>query len=540
MKRIFLAIVFVAALVYCTLGQTVKNPVMIPWRSYTPSTCNEKSPAQVLWFNYTTGVLSQCDDGAYSAFAGGGGGGFETGLGTAFSLKLQDDAYVPFAGSLTNAEVLLSNASNDNVQNNAGLITTVNHFFGFSNDLKIVQNGDAKYSVGFNNNFRLSGTITTGNIYGTWNQLNNRGLAGSPTLYGLASDVSVEGNATAAYGMTAAVFKGSAVTATELTGIQAQAANAYTDATNVTAGDFWVRTINAGFSPTTTTSRAVLARFSGVANNTVTTLYGVDIDNWANLGTVTTSAALHIGTSTTVGGTSYGILSDTTSESRFAGAVRVGTGDFNSFVTPNDTTGTILQGDCVNTVTNCIDINQSTNRIFITANTNTGLRFNDIVANRVTLGCVTGTACGTLDIIGNSVSLGTGINGTGSVIVGSSANAITANASTDTLTTSLSTWDWSGVNGVATFKFLRTNIAAATTGDQTINHSNGSVNFAAAATALTVTNSTVTATSIIMATAQTNDSTCSVKNVVPAAGSFVINMTAACTAETRVGFWVMN
>lgn len=95
-------------------------------------------------------------------------------------------------------------------------------------------------------------------------------------------------------------------------------------------------------------------------------------------------------------------------------------------------------------------------------------------------------------------------------------------------------------NSIARFTFFRTITAGGTTGNQTINRPVGTVNFAAAAAALTVTNSTVSATSIVLAVARTNDATCSVKNIVPGAGSFVINMTAACTAETSVGFLVLN
>lgn len=86
----------------------------------------------------------------------------------------------------------------------------------------------------------------------------------------------------------------------------------------------------------------------------------------------------------------------------------------------------------------------------------------------------------------------------------------------------------------------RTITAGGTTGNQTINKIGGTVNVAAASSSLTVTNSLVTANSIISVVARTNDSTCSVKNYVPAAGSFVINMTAACNAETSVGFLVIN
>jgi hypothetical protein len=82
--------------------------------------------------------------------------------------------------------------------------------------------------------------------------------------------------------------------------------------------------------------------------------------------------------------------------------------------------------------------------------------------------------------------------------------------------------------------------AAATTGNQTINKPSGTVNIAAAGTSVTVTNSLVTANTILSVVARTNDSTCAVKNYVPAAGSFVVNMTAGCTAETSVGFAILD
>lgn len=124
-------------------------------------------------------------------------------------------------------------------------------------------------------------------------------------------------------------------------------------------------------------------------------------------------------------------------------------------------------------------------------------------------------------------------NGSGSGTIGFTNTAMFANT---TGTVDL------GISGNA-FKriyFDYTNTAGGTTGNQTISKATGRVNFAAAATAITVTNTLVTANSNIMATAQTNDTTCSVKNVVPAAGSFVINMTAACTAETAVAFFVIS
>ena len=87
-----------------------------------------------------------------------------------------------------------------------------------------------------------------------------------------------------------------------------------------------------------------------------------------------------------------------------------------------------------------------------------------------------------------------------------------------------------------------TTTAGGTTGNRTINTPAGTVNFAAGtgATGITVTSNITNTGSYIFTTVRTNDATCSVKNVVPANGSFVIVMTANCMAETSVGFLVVN
>ena len=85
-----------------------------------------------------------------------------------------------------------------------------------------------------------------------------------------------------------------------------------------------------------------------------------------------------------------------------------------------------------------------------------------------------------------------------------------------------------------------TNTAAGTTGNQTINRPTGTVNIAAAGTSVTVTNNLVTANSLVFAVIRTNDSTAVIKNIVPGAGTFTINLNAATTAETSIGFWVIN
>jgi hypothetical protein len=89
-------------------------------------------------------------------------------------------------------------------------------------------------------------------------------------------------------------------------------------------------------------------------------------------------------------------------------------------------------------------------------------------------------------------------------------------------------------------QFDKTITAALTTGAQTINKNAGSINFAAAATSLVVTNSRVTVNSVITATVATNDSTMKSVAVVAGAGSFTLHANAAATAETRVNFIVIN
>jgi len=86
----------------------------------------------------------------------------------------------------------------------------------------------------------------------------------------------------------------------------------------------------------------------------------------------------------------------------------------------------------------------------------------------------------------------------------------------------------------------KTITAPATTGAQTISKPAGSVNFAAAAASLVVTNTLVTTSSVILATVATNDATMLSVQAVAAAGSFTLYANAAATAETRVNFLVVN
>lgn len=125
-----------------------------------------------------------------------------------------------------------------------------------------------------------------------------------------------------------------------------------------------------------------------------------------------------------------------------------------------------------------------------------------------------------------SLEFGTGVSGTTPALAVSYLKFDTSNVRT--------------VFGDQVISFPTTVTAGGTTGNQTINKVSGTVNFAASATSITVTNSKVSANSICFAVARTDDATGYVKNVVPGAGSFVINLVAAATAETSVGFFCIN
>ena len=97
-----------------------------------------------------------------------------------------------------------------------------------------------------------------------------------------------------------------------------------------------------------------------------------------------------------------------------------------------------------------------------------------------------------------------------------------------------------GIDNLGSTTHNRTITAGGTTGNQTINKPSGTVNIAAAGTTVTVTNSLVDTNSIVHVVLRTADATATIKNVVPGAGSFAINLGAAATAEVSIGFLVTN
>lgn len=79
-----------------------------------------------------------------------------------------------------------------------------------------------------------------------------------------------------------------------------------------------------------------------------------------------------------------------------------------------------------------------------------------------------------------------------------------------------------------------------TVGAVTINKASGRVNVAAAASSIVVTCSFCTVGAKVFASISQNDATAILKNVIPAAGSFTINLSAAATANTAVDFFIVN
>ena len=83
--------------------------------------------------------------------------------------------------------------------------------------------------------------------------------------------------------------------------------------------------------------------------------------------------------------------------------------------------------------------------------------------------------------------------------------------------------------------------SSGTPGNVTNNSPRGLVAIAAAATAVTVTNSLVTATSLVLCQLQTADGTLTnINSVVPSAGAFTVTGNAAATGITKVAFFVVN
>jgi len=164
-----------------------------------------------------------------------------------------------------------------------------------------------------------------------------------------------------------------------------------------------------------------------------------------------------------------------------------------------------------------------------------------VISSALISGSYTGiTGVGTLTVgTWTATAIGAAYGGTG--LTSLTVNRIPYGNGTAAFQSSANlTYDGSVFTAKANIVVNKTITASGTTGAQTIDKTSGSVNFAALATSLVVTNSLVTTSSIIMATVATNDTSMKSVQAVAAAGSFTLYANAGATAETRVNFLVLN
>lgn len=95
-------------------------------------------------------------------------------------------------------------------------------------------------------------------------------------------------------------------------------------------------------------------------------------------------------------------------------------------------------------------------------------------------------------------------------------------------------------NGWRQLHIAQTLTPSGRTGNATLTTAAGSVRVASGQRTVTVTDSLCSRKSLVFAVVRTADATAYVKNVVPADGSFVVNLGAAATAETEIGFHILN
>lgn len=175
------------------------------------------------------------------------------------------------------------------------------------------------------------------------------------------------------------------------------------------------------------------------------------------------------------------------------------------------------------------------------AGTNNTMRINNFTSYNASSGQVTGVFIGA-SVTQTSTAGFTALRiGTTNSTIGSGTyNLIEAGTHSNTSNSGTQTNVFT-VSYAGKITLDATNTAAATTGDQTINKPSGSVNFAASATSLVVTNSLATTSSHIFLTVETNDASNFSVRAVPASGSFTIHIVGtAPAAETKVAFLVIN
>jgi hypothetical protein len=140
-----------------------------------------------------------------------------------------------------------------------------------------------------------------------------------------------------------------------------------------------------------------------------------------------------------------------------------------------------------------------------------------------------------------------GASGAGRLIMSTSGGipAIVAGASATVLlsvrvSTNTEKAAFDGTSGKLLYTSSEFTNDSANTGNRTVNKVTGINAFAGGSASITITNDRCTATSLVIATLQTNDTTAVLKNVVPGSGTFTINLTASATGTTNVAWMIVN
>jgi hypothetical protein len=100
--------------------------------------------------------------------------------------------------------------------------------------------------------------------------------------------------------------------------------------------------------------------------------------------------------------------------------------------------------------------------------------------------------------------------------------------------------EWAQISSIGILAFPADMAGAGVTGNRSVNIASGSVRFAAAATSVTLTNDKIKANSLVYPVVMTNDSTLKSVSATVTNGQVVFDANAAATAETIVGFFILN
>jgi hypothetical protein len=590
-------LIFILAMLFLASSLAVaQDAVKIPAGSALPTLCTPGNVRTALF--YKTGSVSpglyQCTaTNTWTLVGSGGGGGISdgdkgdltvSGSGTTWRLNvpvnLGDAAYTSWFPTTTPA---VSDRRLYAGFSPRRTITDANGFVGSEFGYPISMNGQA--SKLFINNLLamdVQGASSNSTVYGQFIDLfsNSAAPTGTSTYAGIATNVDVGAPWTNSYGGYFSAYVGSsaAAGAVNITGVFGGAGGAYqTGITNAYAGDFEISSSSGG-AVTTSLAVGVRSRLRLNLGTTFTDYRGVSISDWTTPsgGTIDNAYGLYIDNSmagATFGTVNkYAIRSLATADSLFDGPVRGPINAYdatawngsNKFATEDAIRDLIVSGGSAVTGSGT-----NTKAAFFTGATQIGEAPLEYAANKFTAyhttntdefklemtGAVTGvgdfkvgssstvenyirvatiSAVPTVRLASRRVQMGDAEGfGNGTLItLDDSSNGITLGGSASALTVT--------ANNVYNWQYNRTLTTGGVTGAQTINKPYGSVNFAAGASSLVVTNSVAVSSSIIFPTPQTNDATCRDFSITRASGSFTINANAPCTAETTVGFQVTN